>query len=195
MPKSANQKNFLSFFLAAAITVLTVSMLMPLITVSGQSGKSNSARFKERLQAVRDKKGNRFRIEKERQAKRPVSTEASKSQSLTQAERNSLLTGLPKELSLFENGEPGWPTFRLEEKHKDEGFDKPREAQEYRQYLEFLAASRMIEPGIEELDLEDLQGVHGLKALRVNVVLQPAADEVQVPEAIERAIREFSEAN
>ena len=131
MPKSANRKNFLSFFLAVAITVLTVSVLMPLITVSGQNGKSNSARFKERLQAVRDKKGNRFRIEKERQAKRPVSTEASKSQSLTQAERNSLLTGLPKELSLFENGEPGWPTFRLEEKHKDEGFDKPREAQEY----------------------------------------------------------------
>ncbi|MCC7439943.1 MAG: GAF domain-containing protein [Armatimonadetes bacterium] len=74
-------------------------------------------------------------------------------------------------------------------------YSQPREAQEYRQYLEFLAASRMIEPGIEELDLEDLQGVHGLKALRVNVVLQPAADEVQVPEAIERAIREFSEAN
>lgn len=71
-------------------------------------------------------------------------------------------------------------------------YSQPREAQEYRQYLEYLAASRMIEPHIEDLDLDDLQGVHGLKALRVNVVLQRNADDVKVPEAIERAIREFS---
>ncbi|MBL7987755.1 MAG: GAF domain-containing protein [Chlorobi bacterium] len=72
-------------------------------------------------------------------------------------------------------------------------YSQPREAQEYRQYLEYLVASRMIEPEIEDLDLDDLQGVHGLKALRVNVVLQRAAGDVEVPEAIERAIREFSE--
>lgn len=74
-------------------------------------------------------------------------------------------------------------------------YSQPREAQEYRQYLEYLAASGMIEPAIEDLDLSDLQGVHGLKALRVNVAMRRSADDVKVPEAIERAIREFSAAS
>ena len=74
-------------------------------------------------------------------------------------------------------------------------YSQPREAQEYRQYLEYLAASGMIEPAIEDLDLSDLQGVHGLKALRVTVAMRRSADDVEVPEAIERAIREFSAAS
>lgn len=43
------------------------------------------------------------------------------------------------------------------------------EAQEYRMYFEYLQQHGLIEPGIESLELEDLQGVYGLKALRVAV--------------------------
>lgn len=43
------------------------------------------------------------------------------------------------------------------------------EAREYRQFIEWLIADGWLVPGVEELDLDDLQGIHGLKALRVGV--------------------------
>jgi GAF domain len=48
------------------------------------------------------------------------------------------------------------------------------EAQEYRRYIDYLQSLGYLQPGIEELDLEELQGVHGLRALRVNVDLTHA---------------------
>ncbi len=48
-------------------------------------------------------------------------------------------------------------------------YSQERDAVTYRRYLNFLAKAKMIHPEIEELDLEDLQGVTGLKALRVAV--------------------------
>ncbi len=43
------------------------------------------------------------------------------------------------------------------------------EAQEYRLFFDYLHQLGFLEPGVETLDLEDLQGVYGLRALRVTV--------------------------
>ncbi len=48
-------------------------------------------------------------------------------------------------------------------------YSQDRDAVTYRRYLSFLVSKGMIEPEIEELELGDLQGVTGLKALRVAV--------------------------
>jgi len=48
-------------------------------------------------------------------------------------------------------------------------YSQPKEAAEYREYIEFLQNQGIIKPGIEEFELEELQGVVGLKALRVEV--------------------------
>jgi GAF domain-containing protein len=52
------------------------------------------------------------------------------------------------------------------------------EAQEYRRYIEYLQSLGYLTDGVEDLDLEELQGVHGLRALRVTVDLKnPRADQ------------------
>ena len=43
------------------------------------------------------------------------------------------------------------------------------EAHEYRGYIEYLQSLGYLTRGVEELELEELQGVHGLRALRVTV--------------------------
>ena len=48
-------------------------------------------------------------------------------------------------------------------------YSQDAEAQEYRRYIRYLQASGYFEGEIEELRLEDLQGVHGLRALRVSI--------------------------
>jgi len=48
-------------------------------------------------------------------------------------------------------------------------YSQDRDAETYRRYLSFLESKGMIEPEIEELELGDLQGVTGLRALRVAV--------------------------
>jgi hypothetical protein len=48
-------------------------------------------------------------------------------------------------------------------------YSQQKEANEYRRYIEYLQESGYILSGTEEYELEDLQGVHGLKALRVSV--------------------------
>lgn len=48
-------------------------------------------------------------------------------------------------------------------------YTQPSEAQEYMQYIEYLQAGGFLKKGVEEMELEDLQGVYGLKALRVTV--------------------------
>jgi hypothetical protein len=49
-------------------------------------------------------------------------------------------------------------------------YSQRKEAREYINYLEYLQSINYIGPNIEWLDLQDLQGVTGLKALRVEVV-------------------------
>jgi hypothetical protein len=46
-----------------------------------------------------------------------------------------------------------------------------KEAQEYEEYIQFLQSKDLLKPGIETLDLEELQGLRGLRAFRVNINL------------------------
>ncbi len=51
-------------------------------------------------------------------------------------------------------------------------YSNPREAQEYNEYIYYLQSKGLLKPGIENLELEELQGVRGLKALRVDINLE-----------------------
>lgn len=51
-------------------------------------------------------------------------------------------------------------------------YSQPREAAEYRQYIDYLYNKGYITYDVEEVELEDLQGAHGLKALRITVNMQ-----------------------
>ena len=48
-------------------------------------------------------------------------------------------------------------------------YSQAKEADEYMRYIDFLLAAGYLTGEAEQLDLEDLQGVIGLKALRVKV--------------------------
>lgn len=48
-------------------------------------------------------------------------------------------------------------------------YTQAKDAAEYTEYIEFLQNKKLLKPGIENHDLEELQGVVGLKALRVDV--------------------------
>jgi hypothetical protein len=48
-------------------------------------------------------------------------------------------------------------------------YSQPKEASEYEEYIEFLQTRQLLKPGIEKIELEELQGVIGLKALRVEI--------------------------
>lgn len=47
-----------------------------------------------------------------------------------------------------------------------------READEYRKYIEFLQNKNILTPELEMLDLEEVQGISGLRALRVTVNME-----------------------
>ncbi|MGH7500785.1 MAG: GAF domain-containing protein [Longimicrobiales bacterium] len=55
-------------------------------------------------------------------------------------------------------------------------YSHPREAAEYARFFEFLRARKYVEAGVEELELEDLQGARGLQALRVTVAPEPGTN-------------------
>ncbi len=48
-------------------------------------------------------------------------------------------------------------------------YSQAKDAAEYTEYIEFLQNKGLLKPGIEHHDLEELQGVVGMKALRVDV--------------------------
>ncbi|AWM35064.1 GAF domain-containing protein [Hymenobacter nivis] len=50
-------------------------------------------------------------------------------------------------------------------------YAQTREATEYHEYIDYLQDRGLLEPGVEELELEELQGAKGLLALRVQVKL------------------------
>ncbi len=49
-------------------------------------------------------------------------------------------------------------------------YSQSREQKEYEQYIQYLMDKKMIKKQIEYLELEELQGAHGLKALRIEVL-------------------------
>lgn len=56
-------------------------------------------------------------------------------------------------------------------------YTQQNEANEYLQYIEYLQAKGFLKKDVEFMELEDLQGVYGLKALRVSVDLESAVFE------------------
>jgi hypothetical protein len=67
-------------------------------------------------------------------------------------------------------------------------YSQGAEAQEYRRFLEFLHAERFLLPGVEELALENLQGIHGLQALRVAVDMDSAWGDARPLTEMARAV-------
>lgn len=65
-------------------------------------------------------------------------------------------------------------------------YAQPREIAEYHRYLDFLKTSGYLTGEVEDVELEDLQGVHGLKALRVTVA--PPPPEMGDGQAIQTAL-------
>jgi hypothetical protein len=66
------------------------------------------------------------------------------------------------------------------------------EAQEYMQYIEFLQAKGYLEKEVEKLELEDLQGVYGLKALRVKVNIDsPVFNQSLTNDELNKAAKEI----
>jgi hypothetical protein len=51
-------------------------------------------------------------------------------------------------------------------------YSNQKDAGEYEEYIGFLQRKGLLKPGIEVLELEELQGVKGLKALRVTINLE-----------------------
>ncbi len=60
-------------------------------------------------------------------------------------------------------------------------YSHPKEAQEYIGYIEFLQSRNMLKDEIEKYDLEELQGISGLKGLRVSVNFDQMPDPIPSP--------------
>ncbi|GAB3222621.1 GAF domain-containing protein [Algoriphagus aestuariicola] len=49
-------------------------------------------------------------------------------------------------------------------------YSQPKDAKEYLDFIQFFQNRQLLKESVEELELDDMQGVHGLKAIRVAVV-------------------------
>ena len=67
-------------------------------------------------------------------------------------------------------------------------YSQTREALEYKKYLEYMSAAGYISGEVEELELEPMQGVYGLKALRVTVSPTPPESGFQIEPAQVKAV-------
>ena len=56
-------------------------------------------------------------------------------------------------------------------------YTQAHEATEYMEYIEYLQSQQLLEGDVESFELEDLQGVSGLKALRVSINLEDKPEE------------------
>lgn len=64
-------------------------------------------------------------------------------------------------------------------------YSQDKEAKEYLNYLQYLQSINYIGPDVDRLTLKDMQGVTGLKALRVEVVYQKSVSSIKDSKAIE----------
>ena len=51
-------------------------------------------------------------------------------------------------------------------------YSNQKDLAEYQEYVEFLKNKNILRPGVELLELEELQGVKGLKAIRVEINME-----------------------
>ncbi len=71
-------------------------------------------------------------------------------------------------------------------------YSQTREALEYKKYLEYISAAGYITGEIEELELEPMQGVYGLKALRVTVSPTPPESGFHIePAKVKEAVKKL----
>ncbi|MFV1981238.1 MAG: GAF domain-containing protein, partial [Rhodothermia bacterium] len=56
-------------------------------------------------------------------------------------------------------------------------YSHEREAGEYRRFLQYLVANGYLDDSVEELQVEDLQGLSGLRMLRLTVSVGSSASE------------------
>ena len=59
-------------------------------------------------------------------------------------------------------------------------YSQQKELQEYLEYIEFLQNEKLLADNIEHLELEDTQGISGLKAIRVDVNLNNGSEAPKV---------------
>ncbi len=72
-------------------------------------------------------------------------------------------------------------------------YTQDSEFQEYSEYIEYLQSNNYLKRDVEELDIEELQGVKGLKALRVGVELDNRNAERRIDnESISKAVKKMS---
>jgi hypothetical protein len=60
-------------------------------------------------------------------------------------------------------------------------YSQAKEAEEYLGYTAFLQNRGLLQPGVEQLDLEELQGISGLKALRVSINMETGNNTTTYP--------------
>jgi GAF domain-containing protein len=69
-------------------------------------------------------------------------------------------------------------------------YSQRQEGAEYLEYIDYLQAAGMLKAGTEDVELEDLQGAQGLKALRVTVDLRASRAQHQaLPETVTTAVK------
>ena len=51
-------------------------------------------------------------------------------------------------------------------------YTQAKESEEYEEYIHYLIKKNLLSEEVEKLELEDVQGISGLKAIRVSVVLK-----------------------
>lgn len=69
-------------------------------------------------------------------------------------------------------------------------YSQDKEAQEYHRYIAFLQHQGLLEPTVEEYEIEQLQGVNGLKVLRVAVNMDQQSNESDFAEKVIRQVME-----
>ena len=69
-----------------------------------------------------------------------------------------------------------------------------KESLEYREYIDYLQALECLTDAVEEVGLEELHGIQGLKALRVEVDMRDVVQQPSLaPEQVEEAVRSMSQ--
>jgi len=66
-------------------------------------------------------------------------------------------------------------------------YSQEKDAVEYLKYIDYLKSKNLLEGEIENLELEELQGVSGLKAIRITVKIQKSSIMKEVEDILQTA--------
>lgn len=71
-------------------------------------------------------------------------------------------------------------------------YSAPKDRAEYLEYFDYLSSIGYLDKNVEELELEELQGVSGLKALRVGIIQTGKNEVPEVPVEFEKKIKKLT---